>query len=66
MELGNRDSYKEKKAIRSFFNMIHKNELKVDERPKCEIRHYKTPTEKHRHDILGHKSKDIFLICSLE
>ena len=29
--------------IRSFFNTIHKNKLKVDYRPKCEAEHYKTP-----------------------
>ena len=31
-----------KNEIRSFFNTIHKNKLKMDYRPKCEIRHYKT------------------------
>ena len=30
-----------KNKIRSFFNIIQKNKLKMDQRPKCETRHYK-------------------------
>lgn len=34
------------KEIRLLFNMIHKNKLKIDWRPTCETRHYKTPRGK--------------------
>ena len=37
-----------KTEIRSFFNSIHKNKLKTDSRPKCETRHYKASSRKHR------------------
>ena len=34
-----------KNEIKSFFNSIHKNKLKI---PKCETRHYKASRGKHR------------------
>ena len=37
-----------KNEIKSFFNSIHKNKLKTDSRPKCETRHYKASSRKHR------------------
>ena len=43
---------KKKSEIRSFFNTTQKNKLKTDERPKCEIRYYKTPRGKHRLNTL--------------
>ena len=42
------DSYMEKKEIRKFSNIIYKNKLKMDKRPKCKTRYYKTPKGKHR------------------
>ena len=35
-------------GIRTFFNTIHKNKLKMDQRPKCKTRHYKTLRRRHR------------------
>ena len=32
-----------KSAIRSFFSSLHKNKLKIDQIPKCETEHCKTP-----------------------
>ena len=37
---------------RIFSNSIHKNKLKMNQRPKCKARHYKTLREKHRQNIL--------------
>ena len=31
---------------------IHKNKLKMNQRPKCETKHYKTPRGKHRQNTL--------------
>ena len=42
-----------KSEIRSFFNTIHKNKLKMDERLKCETGHYKTFRGKYRQNILS-------------
>jgi len=36
------------KKMKSFFNIIHKNKLQIDSRPKCETGHYKTPRGKQR------------------
>ena len=41
-----------KKEIRSFFNIIHKNKFKMDERPKCDTGHCKIPRGKHRQNTL--------------
>ena len=43
---------RKKKKVRSFFNSIYKNQLKMDLRPKCEIAYYKTPRGKHRQSTL--------------
>ena len=45
----------------SLTNTIHKNKLKMDWRPKCKTRHYKTLRGKHRKNNLWHKSQqDLF------
>ena len=37
-----------KNEIRTLPNAIHKNKLKVDQRPKCKTRNYKTLRGNHR------------------
>ena len=37
-----------KNEIRTFPNTIHKDKLKMDQRPKCETINYKTLRGKHR------------------
>ena len=51
---------KKKKKVRSFFNSIYKNKLKMDLRPKCKIAYYKTSRGKHRQNTLWHKSQQNF------
>ena len=41
-----------KNKIRIFFNTMHKNKLKMDQRPKCKGRHYQTLRGKHRQNTL--------------
>jgi len=48
MVLGKLENYMLKKEIRTLPNTIHKDKLKVDERPKCKTRNYKTLGGKHR------------------
>ena len=48
MVLGKLDSYMLKNEIRILSNIIHKDKLKMDERPKCKTRNYKTLRGKHR------------------
>ena len=50
--LGKLDCYVYKNKIKTFFNTIHKNKLKMDQRPKCKTGHYKTPKGKHRQNTL--------------
>ena len=38
----------------------HKNNLKMDYRPKCKTGHYKTLRRKHRKNTLWHKSQQVF------
>ena len=42
------DSHMWKNEVRLVFNSIHSNKLKMDQRPKYETGHYKTPRGKHR------------------
>ena len=42
------NSYVWKNEIRTLPNTIHKDKLKMDERPKCKTRNYKTLRGKHR------------------
>ena len=42
--LGKLDRYE----IRIFSNTIHKNKLKMDQRPKCKAKHYKILMGKHK------------------
>ena len=61
MVLGKLDSYMWKnEKIRTFSNTIHKNKLKMDQRPKCKARYYKTLREKHRQNTLWHKLQQFF------
>ena len=46
--LGKLDRHMEKNKIRTLSNTIHKNKLKMDERPRYKTRHYKTLRGKHR------------------
>ena len=48
MVLGKLDSYMVKNDIRTLPNTIHKDKLKMDSRPKCKTRKYKTLRGKHR------------------
>ena len=41
-----------KNEIRTFSNTIYKNKLKMDQRRKCNARHYKTLRGKHRQNTL--------------
>ena len=41
-----------KNEIRTLFNTIHKNKLKMDQRSKCKTRNYKTLILKHRQNTL--------------
>ena len=43
---------KKKKEIRTLSNNIHKNKLKMDQRPKCKAERYKTLRGKHRKNSL--------------
>ena len=47
MVLGKLDSYMVKNDIRTLPNTIHKDKLKMDSRPKCKTRKYKTLRGKH-------------------
>ena len=56
--LGKLNSFRLKKEIRrTFSNIVHKNKLKMDQRPKDKTGHYKTLRRKHRENALGHKSQ---------
>ena len=59
--LGELDSYMWRNEIRSFFNTIHKNKLKMDQRPKCKAGHYKTLRGKHRQHSLNINPSNNFL-----
>ena len=48
MVLGKLDSYMEKNKIRTLPNIINKDKTKMDLRPKCKTRDYKTLRGKHR------------------
>ena len=41
-----------KNEIRTLPNTVHKDKLKMDYRPKCNIRNYKTLRGKHRQNTL--------------
>ena len=43
---------KRMKLEHSLTNTIHKNKLKMDQRPKCKARYYKTLRGKHRQNTL--------------
>ena len=49
---GKLDSHMKKNEIRTFSNTIHKNKLKMDQRPKCKAVHYKTLRGKQRENTL--------------
>ena len=42
---------------RTLPNTIYKGKLKIDERPKCKTRNYKTLRGKHKQNTQQHKSK---------
>ena len=46
MVLGKLDSDMSKNEIRTFSNIAHKNNFKMDWRPKCKTRYYETPRGK--------------------
>ena len=46
MVLGKLDSHRKKNETGPLFYNIHKNKLKMEERPKCETGSHKTPQEK--------------------
>ena len=46
--LGKLDSYRLVNENRKFCNTMHKNKLKMDQRPKYETRYYKNLRGKHR------------------
>ena len=41
-----------KHETRTLFNTIHKNKLKIDQRPKCKMGYYKTLRGKHKQNTL--------------
>ena len=51
-----------KNEIRTFSNTIHKNKLKVDERPKCKAIHYKSLRGKHRKNTFDINFSSFFFI----
>ena len=57
MVLGKLDTYMQKKQMRTLPNTTHKDKLKMDSKPKCKTRNYKTLRGKHRQNTQGHKSK---------
>ena len=54
----------EKNEVRTFSNTIHKNKLKMDQRPKCKIRYCKTLRGKEMEYPMNHSN--IFLIHLLD
>ena len=56
---------KQKNEIRTLLNTIHRNKLKMDQRPKCKARHYKTFKGKYR-TLSDINHSKIFLPCILE
>ena len=58
---GKTDGHMEKNENRTLPNTIHKHKLKMDYRPKCKTRHYKTLRGKHRSNTLRHKPQQHFL-----
>ena len=50
--VGKLDSYMKKNEIRTFSNTIHKNKLKMDQRPRCKARHSRTLRGKHGQNTL--------------
>ena len=52
MMLGILDSYIQKNQNELFPHTIYKNKLKMDQRRKCNARHYKTLRGKHRQNTL--------------
>lgn len=50
--LGKLDSHMQKNKNGPFSNTIHKNKLKMDERPKYETRIHQNPTGEHRQQPL--------------
>jgi len=50
--LGNLDSCMQIKETRTHPHTMHKNKLKVAERPKYKTRHHPTPGREHRQNIL--------------
>ena len=45
----------------TFSNTIYENKLKMDQRPNCKTRYYKTPRGKHRQNTLWHKLQQYFI-----
>ena len=52
MMLGKLDSDMQKNETRSFSYTIHKNKLKMDERPKCETGNHQNPRGENRQQPL--------------
>ena len=58
MVLGKLDSYMQKNESGSFSYTTHKNKLKMDKRPKCEMGIHQNPRGEHRQQLLArHISK---------
>ena len=52
MVLGKLETDMQKNETRLLPYTIHKNKLKIDERPKCETKNHQNPREKHRQQSL--------------
>ena len=52
MVLGDLDSNMQKNETRPLSYTMHKNKLKMDERPKCETGNHQNPTEENRQQSL--------------
>ena len=49
-----------KNEIKTFSNTIHKNKLKMDQKPTCKSRLYRTPRGKQRQNTLNINHSNIF------
>ena len=60
MVLGKLDSYIQKNETGPFYYTIHKNKLKMEERPKCKTGIHQNPRGEHRQQQLQHWPQQLF------
>ena len=65
MMLGKLDSHMQKNETGPLSYTIHKNRLKMDERPKCETRIHQNPRGEHRQQLFDLSHSNFLLDASL-